>query len=177
MLKGKHYIQETPAPGRTPIPIEFQNSGSYKIKGIELAAKGEIVKNLYGYAAYSYLDVGDLKEGVSKNKITQTIAKNKIDLSADYKLGRFKFYVGAMLVFDYYAVYAANINSANIVKLKDFNVFNAKIDFEVSRTLSIFAAADNFTNQKYEMYIVSFGADRIYEMPGASFTGGIKYKF
>ena len=42
---------------------------------------------------------------------------------------------------------------------------------------TIFAAADNFTAQKYEMYMVSFGRAGIYEMPAATYTAGAKYKF
>jgi outer membrane receptor protein involved in Fe transport len=159
------------------VPVQFQNSGSYEFKGAEFSVRGEILRNLNGYAAYSYLDAGDLKEGLSKNKITMPIAKNKVDLSLDYKIGRFGFHINALLVFDYYAIYAANTNSANIAKLEDFNVFNAKVNFDVNEQFSIFVAADNFTNQKYEMYIVSFGADRIYEMPGATATVGAVYKF
>jgi outer membrane receptor protein involved in Fe transport len=178
IIKGDNYIQEVfISPMHTPVPVQFHNSGSYEFKGAEFSLRGEILKKLNGFAAYSYLDAGDLKEGVSKNKITQPVAKNKVDLSLDYKIGKFGFHVNALLVFDYYAIYASNTNSANIVKLDDFNVFNAKVHFNVNEQFSIYVAADNFTNQKYEMYIVSFGADRIYEMPGATATIGAVYKF
>jgi outer membrane receptor protein involved in Fe transport len=178
MLKGDDYIQEVfISPTRVPAPVEFQNSGKYEFKGFEFSMKGNILHNLAAYAGYSYLDTGDLQEGSSKNQITRPAAKHKADLWLDYETGRVNFFIGAMFVFDYYGVYAANTNNATVVKLKDFNVFNAKITFNVGGGLSFFASADNFTNQKYEMYIVSFGENRIYEMPGATISAGVKYNF
>ncbi|MDR2192036.1 MAG: TonB-dependent receptor [Endomicrobium sp.] len=177
MLKGGNYIQEVfISPTRTP-PVEFQNSGKYEFKGFEISMKGNILYNLNVYAGYAYLDTGDLKEGSSKNQITRPAAKHKADLLLNYETGRFNFSLGAMFVFDYYGVYASNTSNATVVKLKDFNVFNAKITFNAGQGVSFFAAADNFTNEKYEMYIVSFGENRIYEMPGATVSAGVKYSF
>lgn len=163
VMNGDNIIQPTakvPGPG-----MQFQNSGSYVFKGTEISVSGEIVEGLKGFAGYSYLDPGDTSAG---------IAENKIDLSVDYKTGKFSFHVGGMFVFDYYA---ANMDVNGGTKLDDFNVFNAKIHYNVNKELTLFAAADNFTNQKYEMFIVSFGNARIYEMPGSTFTLGAKYKF
>ncbi|MDR1940721.1 MAG: TonB-dependent receptor [Endomicrobium sp.] len=178
ILKGDNYIQETfVSPSRVPVPVEFRNSGKYEFKGFEVSLKGDIIENLRGYGAYSYLDAGNLNAGSSSGKITQPVVKHKADLSLDYTVGKFNFYVGAMFVFDYYGIYAASVSNATVVKLKDFNVFNAKVTFNITEALSVFISADNFTNQKYEMYIVSFGSDRIYEMPGITATGGVKYSF
>lgn len=151
-------VQNTPAPPA----MRFKNAGAYVFKGFEISAEGKIVKNLNGYAGFSYLD---------PDKLTQGIVKSKIDLSLDYKIYKFTFYVSAMFVKDYYAS-----NNAK-AKLDDFNVFNAKIHYNLLKKLTIFAAVDNFTNQKYEMFIVSFGNARIYEMPGTAATIGAKYKF
>jgi outer membrane receptor protein involved in Fe transport len=177
MLKGDNYIQEVfISPLRIP-PVQFQNSGKYEFKGFEFSVKGEIAKNLTAYAGYSYLDAGDVKEGPSSGKITQPVAKHKADLNFNYSAGRFDFSLGAAFVYGYYGIFAGSVSNASVVKLKDFNVFNAKINFDAGKGLSFFIAADNFTNQKYEMYIVSFGENRIYEMPGATLTMGIKYAF
>jgi outer membrane receptor protein involved in Fe transport len=177
VLKGDNYIQEVfISTDRVPA-VQFQNSGKYEFKGFEFSMRGEILENLRGYAAYSYIDTGDLKEGVSKNKITQPVAKNKVDLSLDYKIWKFNFYASALLVFDYYAINARDTQSANVVKLDDFNVINAKVSFDVGGGFSVYGAVNNITNQKYDMYIVSFGADRIYQMPGITGTAGMKYKF
>jgi outer membrane receptor protein involved in Fe transport len=176
MLKGGDYIQETPSPSRVP-PLEFQNSGKYELKGFEISAKGYIFRNFSAYAGYSYLDAGDLKEGPAQGRITQPVAKHKADLYLNYSAGRFDFSLGAAFVCGYYGVNAINVSNATVLKLKDFNVFNAKVVFDAGKGFSFFAAADNFTNQKYEMYIVSFGENRIYEMPGATLTVGMKYGF
>ncbi|MCL2390155.1 MAG: TonB-dependent receptor [Endomicrobia bacterium] len=141
---------------------KFQNSGSYEFKGFEASADKEIIKDLKIFTGYSYLDPGNL---------TQGLAQNKIDLSFNYKTGKLNFYVSGMFAFDYYA--ANNFNN----KLKDFNIFNAKINYNFTDEFSMFAAADNFTDQKYDMFIVNFGQAAIYEMPGASYTLGAKYKF
>ncbi|MCL2485860.1 MAG: TonB-dependent receptor [Endomicrobia bacterium] len=152
--KGENIIQV--------VSGKFQNSGTYEFKGFEVSADKEVVKNLKLFAGYSYLDPG---------KLTQGTVKNKIDLSADYKIWKFGFYVSGMFVFDYYA--ANNFGA----KLEDFNVFNAKTHFNVTDEFSIFLAADNFTDQKYNMFVVSFGQAAIYEMPGATYTIGARYKF
>jgi len=178
LLKGNNYIQETfISPAHTPVPVQFKNSGEYEFKGFEISLKKEIIKNLNVYAAYSYIDTGKIKEGAGKGQITRPVAKNKIDMSLDCKTGRFDFYLNALFVSGYYAAQAASVQSANIVKLDDFAVINAKINFNVGNGFSIFGAVDNIANAKYEMYIVSFGADRIYEMPGAAAQAGAKYKF
>lgn len=144
------------------MPGKFSNSGGYVFKGIELSAAKEIGKKLKFFAGYSYLD--------PDNK-TRGIAKNKIDLSADCKIGKFSLHAGGMFLIDYYA------DDKEKVKLEDFNVFNAKIHYNINDNFTIFAAADNFTAQKYEMYMVSFGRAGIYEMPAATYTAGAKYKF
>ncbi len=163
VMNGDNIIQLVAVPGTAM--SRFQNSGAYVFKGAEISAEYEIVKNLKGYAGYSYLNPGDF---------TSAIAKNKADVSLDYKIGKFSLYVGGMFVFDYYAS-NQNLNNGN--KLNDFNVFNAKIHYAAAKSLTIFAAADNFTDQKYDMFIVSFGDARIYEMPGSTFTLGAKYSF
>lgn len=163
VMNGDNIIQagpKKPGPG-----FEFQNSGSYVFKGTDLSVSAEIIEGLKGFAGYSYLDPGEKTAG---------IVKNKVDLGLDYKIGKFTFYTGGMLVFDYYAT---NMDRNNGTKLNDFNVFNAKIHYNVNDNITVFAATDNFTDQKYEMFIVSFGNDRIYEMPGSTFTLGAKYKF
>ncbi|MCL2144508.1 MAG: TonB-dependent receptor [Endomicrobia bacterium] len=141
---------------------KFQNSGSYVFKGAELSAQYEIAEDLKVFAGYSYLDPGDL---------TQGIAKNKIDLSLDYKIRKFSFYAGGMFICDYYAA------NDSTVKLDDFSVFNVKIHYNINDNFIVFAAADNFTDKKYEMFTVSFGRAYIYDMPGAAYTFGAKYKF
>ena len=161
VINGDNIIQPRP---NTPAPpmMKMQNYGSYVFKGFELSAEKEIVDDLKVFAGYSYLDTGDL---------TQGIAKNKIDASIDYKICKFRFYLGAMVIMDYYAAVDKK------AKLDDFNILNAKVHYSVTDNLTLFAATDNFTDQKYEMFIVSFGSARIYEMPGATFTFGAKYKF
>ncbi|MDR1695505.1 MAG: TonB-dependent receptor [Endomicrobium sp.] len=162
VINGDNIIRTVFAPGRIPVAQEFRNSGSYVFKGMEFSVKKEIIDGLKVFAGYSYLDPGDL---------TQGIVKNKIDLSADYRISRFDFSVGGMLAFDYHA------GDNNAAKFSDFNVFNAKAVYNFTDVFSVFAAADNFTDQKYRMFIVSFGQAAIYEMPGATYTLGAKYKF
>lgn len=157
VINGDNIIQPP-----SSMPGKFSNSGSYVFKGFELSAEKEIVKNLKAFAGYSYLDPGDLTKG---------IAKSKIDLSADYRIWKISLHVGGMFIFDYYAD-----NDSN-VKLEDFNVFNAKIHYNINDNFTLFAAADNFTDQKYNMYMLSFGKASIYEMPGATYTVGAKCKF
>jgi outer membrane receptor protein involved in Fe transport len=160
VMNGDNIIQTVP---KNPGPgMEFQNSGSYVFKGAELSVRYDIFKNLKAFAGYSYLDPGDL---------TQSNAKNKIDLSLDYSIGKFSIFAGGMLIYDYYA---ANNNKA---KLNNFNVFNAKIHYTINNSFTLFAAADNFTNMQYEMFIVSFAKAYIYDMPGATYTAGVRYRF
>ena len=61
-------------------------------------------------------------------------------------------------------------------KLNDINVFNAKIRYNVTNSVAIYAAADNFTDQRYEMLMITNGQAFIYEMPGAAYTAGVKIK-
>lgn len=157
VINGDNIIQPPPS-----MPGKFANSGSYVFKGFELSAEKEIFNDLKAYAGYSYLDPGDLTKG---------IAKSKIDLSLDYKIKNISFHVGGMFIFDYYA------ENNNDVKLDDFNVFNAKIHYNITDNFTVFAAADNFTDRKYNMFIISFGKASIYEMPGATYMFGVKFKF
>jgi len=151
VMNGDNIIQPTSG--------KFQNSGSYVFKGIEAGTGAYLVKDLKAYAGYTFLDSGDL---------TQGRPGNKFDASLDYKIGKFDFYAGAMFLSEYYG---AN-NRQN--KLDDINVFNAKIHYNITESVALYAAADNFTDQKYQMLMVSNGQAFIYDMPGATYTLGIK---
>ncbi|MCL2334765.1 MAG: TonB-dependent receptor, partial [Endomicrobia bacterium] len=137
------------------------NSGSYVFKGFEAGASGTPFKNLTAYGGYTFLDSGDL---------TQGRPGNKFDASLDYAIGKFDFYVGAMFISNYYG----DIKRQS--KLNDINVFNAKIRYNVTNSVAIYAAADNFTDQRYEMLMITNGQAFIYEMPGAAYTAGVKIK-
>lgn len=151
VMNGDNIIQVSPRVSRPG--FEFQNSGSYVFKGIELSLEKEIINGLNAYMGYTYLDPGEKTAG---------IVKNKFDMALNYKISKFNFHLGGMIISDYYAT-NQDANDGN--KLNDFNVFNMKIHYNVNDDFTIFGAADNFTDQKYEMFIVSFGKARIYEMP------------
>jgi outer membrane receptor protein involved in Fe transport len=142
---------------------KFANGGDYRFKGVELAAKMPFAGNgSHIFAGYTYLDSGDKTQGRPGTKIDATI---------NYNFYKFKTSLGAMHIGDYYAG-----NDKN-GKLPDYTIFNFKVDYAVTEAFTIFGAADNFTNEKYDIFTVSYGNSGVYLMPGITATAGVKYNF
>jgi vitamin B12 transporter len=119
--------------------------GTSKIKGTEIAYKNEVVEDTFLNLSYTNLSAKDSKDKKLKNRPT-----NKFNFGVDYYgLKDFHFNVNG----EYIGTrYSPNINWGNPdVKTGNYTIWNAVVDYDVSKNFSTYVKIDNIFNKDYQI--------------------------
>jgi vitamin B12 transporter len=119
--------------------------GTSKIKGTEIAYKNEVIEDLLLNLSYTNLSAKDAKGDKLLNRPT-----NKFNFGVDYYgLKDFHFNVNG----EYIGTrYSPNINWGNPdVKTGNYTIWNAVVDYDVSKNFSTYVKIDNIFNKDYQI--------------------------
>ncbi len=160
-MKGENLIQKENVPGFPP--FQFQNTGEFKFKGMEIGLRAQISKGLSGRIYYTYLDPGEKTTGRPGDKV---------DLALRYARDRLAISLSGQYVADYFA------GDSRKEPISDYLVANTKLSYEVIPGLGAFLAVNNILDKGYEIYAdLSGGAAGLYSMPKRTFAIGMTTKF
>ncbi|MCT7521453.1 TonB-dependent receptor [Aliarcobacter cryaerophilus] len=122
-----------------------QIEGTSKIKGTEIAYKNEVVEDTFLNLSYTNLSAKD-----SKDKKLQNRPTNKFNFGVDYYgLKDFHFNVNG----EYIGTrYSPNSNYGDPdVKTGNYTIWNAVVDYDISKNFSTYLKLDNIFNKDYQI--------------------------
>lgn len=122
-----------------------QIEGTSKIKGTEIAYKNEVVEDTFLNLSYTNLSAKDANGDKLINRPT-----NKFNFGVDYYgLKDFHFNVNG----EYIGTrYSPNINWGNPdVKTGNYTIWNAVVDYDISKNFSTYLKLDNIFNKDYQI--------------------------
>ncbi|MGJ0343462.1 TonB-dependent receptor [Aliarcobacter cryaerophilus] len=121
----------------------YQNiEGTNKIKGTEIAYKNEVVEDTFLNLSYTNLSAKD-KDG---NKLLNR-PSNKFNFGVDYYgLKDFHFNVNGEYIGARYSW-----GSPNSVKTGNYTIWNAVVDYDISKNFSTYLKLDNIFNKDYQI--------------------------
>jgi iron complex outermembrane receptor protein len=157
ILNGENLIETGPNPNPPP-PVQFQNSGSFTFRGVELAIDGRY-RFLRGSLSASLLDPG-----------VHTRARPGLKLSgqAGVTLGRFDLDITLQHVSRYYA------EDSSKSPIPAYATIDFRAGWQALSWLRVFAAAENLLDEHYDTFCDLPGsAAGLYRMPGRAFTLGL----
>jgi len=131
------------------------NTGEFCNKGWEFATRIYPTKNLSVRATYSYLYT-DL------NNLTGA-PKHQYSIAADWT-------VIPQLIINADVTGVSRLYVADDVAKQNYALLNLRATYKATMFLDVFAQGNNLTNAKYCII-------KGYEMPGATVTGGVKFRF
>jgi len=133
------------------------NGGTVNNKGLELSAVCQPASNFTANLTYSYINM---------ERPVYATPRNHFFLSASYLTGKFSLSASLRHV--------EHLNTVAIPQaipnFQNFILLSAKITFQATKGLSVFASGNNLLNQTYE-------TNRYYTMPGLTVFGGVNYRF
>ncbi|MFY9099947.1 TonB-dependent receptor [Aliarcobacter cryaerophilus] len=119
--------------------------GTSKIKGTEIAYKNEVIEDIFLNLSYTNLSAKDKDRNKLVNRPT-----NKFNFGVDYYgLKDFKFningeYIGTR--------YSPNSNYGDPdVKTGNYTIWNAVVDYDISKNFSTYLKLDNIFNKDYQI--------------------------
>ena len=133
------------------------NSGDFNNKGIELAVKWNIMKNLNIKWNYSYLNM---------EKPILNTPKQHVYINASYRHDKWTLSANYQYIHDLY-LRLENANAPAITE--NYGVVSAKISYCPSKLFDVFVKLENLADKTYE---IVYG----YPMPGITVFGGINFK-
>jgi len=151
-INGDNMIQVNFVDGK---PMN-QNSGKVENKGFEVSSKLQVTKAISFSGNYSYLDMKYALLGAPKHKLY---------LGSNFTKERWSFSTGIQVVSKLYTAIKSKQVSED--KLVSFNLWNARINYNVSSLLTVFAKGENLLGEKYEMIAG-------YPMPKTTVFGGLR---
>ena len=140
-------------PSAPPPPPIYKNSGSFSNTGIELSVKYQPVKRLNFNINYAYIHM--------EEPLPATPEQN-LFFSGNYNIGRTSFNLHLQQIANLYGTKSYEVE---IIE-KSYTILGAKIKYQATSFLYIFASGDNLLNQKY---VINYG----YPMPGVNFMLGL----
>ena len=122
-----------------------QMSGTSKLKGTEIAYKNEVIEDLLLNLSYTNLSAKDAKGDKLLNRPT-----NKFNFGVDYYgLKDFHFnvngeYIGSRDSVNY-------LSSTQKTKTGNYTIWNAVVDYDISKNFSTYLKLDNIFNKDYQI--------------------------
>ena len=158
-MRGANLIESAPNPAGPP-PFKFLNTGRFAFSGIELGLKADVLPSLMLRGAYSRLDTGGLTKGRPGRKI---------DLEIRWQAGRFRTFLTAQSVSEYYA------GDRKTLPIPSYTLVNGRLEFAVTPSVGLFAELNNLSAAACWIYAdLSGKAAGLYEMPGRNAHVGLK---
>ena len=116
--------------------------GDSKFKGTEIAYKNSIIEDVFINLSYTNLSAKD-----SKDKKLQNRPSNKFNFGVDYYgLKDFHFNVNGEYIGARYSW-----GSPNSVKTGNYTIWNAVVDYDISKNFSTYLKLDNIFNKDYQI--------------------------
>ena len=125
-----------------------QMSGTSKLKGTEIAYKNEVIEDIFLNLSYTNLSAKDAKGDKLLNR-----PKNKFNFGVDYYgLKDFHFnvngeYIGSRESVNY-------LSSTQKTKTGNYTIWNAVVDYDISKNFSTYLKLDNIFNKDYQIFDV-----------------------
>ncbi|WP_066168787.1 TonB-dependent receptor plug domain-containing protein [Aliarcobacter cryaerophilus] len=122
-----------------------QMSGTSKLKGTEIAYKNEVIEDIFLNLSYTNLSAKDAKGDKLLNR-----PKNKFNFGVDYYgLKDFHFnvngeYIGSRESVNY-------LSSTQKTKTGNYTIWNAVVDYDISKNFSTYLKLDNIFNKDYQI--------------------------
>ena len=179
----------------------YNNVGSMRSRGLEVAVGGKIRENLSFHLAYTYLDATfksywlsqQLTENTARygsnnaefrrvdlsgNRVPRT-SNHNINLTADYKINNLTISPEIIFVSSYY------IDEVNKNKQDGHEIVNLRANYQLSKNFEIFGKIDNLLDKDYYqfMHLNSSAIADIREdstirvAPPRAFYTGLRYRF
>ena len=148
--------------------------GEVRVRGLDLEAKAEVMKNVNLIAAYSYMMSEIVENGTAGNIGNQLsfVPNHLFSLWVDYTLpgngkrGDMTFGGGARYTGDYF------FNDANTMSTGSAVVFDASFNYKIHENTSLQLNVSNIFDEKHVAY-GGFGAD--FYNPGRSFSATLRH--
>lgn len=160
--QGTNLIELAANPGSFP-PYEYQNTGKFTFKGVEIGLQLFPSRPFSAELSYSYLDTGGLTKGRPGSKI---------DADIRWRFARVQTFLNAQRVSDYYA------GDGKMLPIPSYFVVNGRVEFSILPGYGIFAEVRNITAEDYLIYANLPGqAAGLYQMPGRNVHFGLRLGF
>lgn len=119
--------------------------GTSKIKGTEIAYKNEVIEDIFLNLSYTNLSAKDKDRNKLVNRPT-----NKFNFGVDYYgLKDFKFNINGEYIGTRYSPNSNFIGSD--VKTGNYTIWNAVVDYDISKNFSTYLKLDNIFNKDYQI--------------------------
>lgn len=129
-------------------PGTYQNqniNGDSKFKGTEIAYKNSIIEDVFLNLSYTNLSAKD-----SKNKKFQNRPTNKFGFGVDYYgLKDFHFNINGEYIGTRYSPNFIDFNERT--KTGNYTIWNAVVDYDISKNFSTYLKLDNIFNKDYQI--------------------------
>ena len=132
------------------------NTGDFNNKGVELAIRWNIMKNLNIKGNYSFLEM---------KKPILNAPKQQAYIAANYRLNKWTMNVNYQYIHGLYL----KLEDATPAVTENYGLADVKISYRPSKLLDIFVKAENLADKSYETV---YG----YPMPGVTVFGGINIR-
>jgi len=158
-IDGKNMIQTVANPTGTTPAATNQNTGSFTHWGGEFEGSYRISPHFSIDASYSYLNMDKPKIAAPKHQAETGVSAifGKLDFAASIQ------WIGDL----YSRTDVASTTDIDETVISNYVMTNARINYHVLRSVSVFMSGNNLLDQKYE---INYG----YPMPGISLMGGIR---
>ncbi len=160
VMKGEDLIETVP--NSTPPPLfYFENAGSFEFMGGEAVLNLDIHDCLKGRLSYTYLNPGEWTKGRPGGAI---------DLTVIVTTDNGSFRLTGKRVDDYYA------SNDHLDPIDSYNTIDFYAETKRIKGLILFAGVENLFDERYALFVDLPGGEAgLYEMPGRTVFGGLKF--
>jgi len=151
-ITGDNIIESTEI---APDVFQNRNVGEFTNKGVEFSMSYQILNNLSLHSNYSYLHMDTPITGAPRNKFYTGI---------NYRPGKFTLSAGIQVIDKLY------LSTGNDAQTSNYTLVDARVSYQISKWMGIFAKGDNLLARKYETMLG-------FPMPRATFMGGVNLNF
>ncbi len=161
--EGTDMIEKAAVSGMPP--FQFQNTGSFRRKGIETSLALQLAPHTRVKSGYTWIDPYSHAQG---------LVQNKYDLSMHYADSLFSALVGMQYLSNYYA---DNAQTQRIDMHGGIPLVYARSSWNIYKGISLFARVDNALGRNYAQFTDLPTSAGVYLMPGVDISAGIKYTY
>ena len=134
---------------------KFENFDDFSNKGIELAVRWKVMKNLDVNGNYSYLNM---------KKPILNVPQQQAYIAASYRWNRW------MLSANYQHIHGLYLTVGDSPTTENYGLLNARVSYRPLKWLDAFVKGENLTDKAYSIV-------HGYPMPGITVFGGVNLRF
>jgi iron complex outermembrane receptor protein len=132
------------------------NAGEFTNKGVELAVRWNILKNLDMKGNYSYLHL---------KKPILNAPEQQAYIAVSYRLNKMSLNVNYQYI---HGLYLKLEDAASPSVTKNYGLLNARVSYRLSKSFDLFLKGENLTDKSYQIV-------NQYPMPGITIFGGASF--